>query len=80
MAPIARCWGVALKADPRLDLWAPDGNHSSRTGAFLAACGFYYWIAGASRTPTYVPPYLTKQAAARLRSYARQAMLGAPVG
>ncbi len=34
---IGAVWDAALKADPTLDLWSADGNHSSQLGAYLAS-------------------------------------------
>ena len=41
LAPVGIAWGVALEADPELDLWAGDGAHPSLAGSYLVACVFY---------------------------------------
>lgn len=72
--PVPRCWDVALSLQPGLSLWASDGNHSSPIGAYLAACGLYYGIAGPRGRPVFVPSYLTPKSAETLRSYALKAI------
>ncbi len=74
--PVPRCWDVALRHDSKLDLWSPDGNHSSPTGAYLAACGIYYGLFGTKGNPTYTPTYLTAATAKTLRSWAREGIVG----
>jgi hypothetical protein len=74
VVPIPRCWDVALQYQRNPDLWNADGNHSSPDGAYLAACGFYYWMTASKSAPTYVPSFLSVKAATQLRSYAQIAM------
>jgi hypothetical protein len=46
IVPVCYAWDAAMKASPKLEMWAGDGNHSNDTGAYLAACTIAYWIAG----------------------------------
>jgi hypothetical protein len=50
VAPAGLAWAEALRREPRLDLWAGDGEHPSRLGSYLAACVFYGVLSG--REPT----------------------------
>lgn len=53
--PVGFAFDYAISKNPRLKLWAADGNHSSPLGAYLAACTFYYWILGDDAKPPIVP-------------------------
>jgi hypothetical protein len=75
IAPLCRCWDVALKKQPKLDLWLGDGNHASAQGSYLAACGLYFQIAGAGGKPTWGPSFLSAADAATFRGYARAAIV-----
>ncbi|MBS1718528.1 MAG: hypothetical protein JSS72_12435 [Armatimonadetes bacterium] len=44
--PVCRVWDRALKMQPQLDLYSPDGNHASALGSYLAACTIYRYISG----------------------------------
>jgi hypothetical protein len=50
VAPAGLAWAEALRREPRLDLWAGDGQHPGRLGSYLAACVFYAILSG--REPT----------------------------
>ena len=50
VAPAGLAWAEALRREPRLDLWAGDGQHPARLGSYLAACVFYAMLSG--REPT----------------------------
>jgi hypothetical protein len=75
IAPLCRCWDVALKKQPKLDLWLGDGNHASPSGSYLAACGLYFQIAGGAGKPTWGPNFLSPAEAASFRAYARAAII-----
>jgi hypothetical protein len=74
IVPVPRCWDVALRSEPKLDLWFGDGNHSNMAGAYLAAAAFYYSIAGTSGSAAWRPPQIPPDLAKRLRGYAREAV------
>ncbi len=40
VAPVGHAWFVAMKNNPRLNLWVDD-RHPNEQGAYLAACIFY---------------------------------------
>jgi hypothetical protein len=46
VAPVGLVWDEVIFRDPSLDLYAPDGNHASRTGLLLTALVFYQVITG----------------------------------
>jgi hypothetical protein len=46
VAPAGLAWAEALRRDPKLDLWAGDGQHPGRLGSYLAACVFYAMLSG----------------------------------
>ncbi|HVJ79434.1 MAG TPA: hypothetical protein VNC50_00080, partial [Planctomycetia bacterium] len=48
VAPVGRAWDAALAADPKLPLFADDGNHQSGAGMFLTSCTLAGAIAGKS--------------------------------
>jgi hypothetical protein len=48
VAPIGQAWDLSLQRNPGLVLHADDGNHSSRTGALLAALILAATITGVS--------------------------------
>jgi hypothetical protein len=48
VAPVGVAWTMALAADPRLTLHAPDQSHPTPTGSYLAACVFYATLLDAS--------------------------------
>lgn len=73
--PVGRAWDLALAGFPALDLWQPDGNHSSPIGAYLASCVIYYWINGSVRDPGYVPESLPLKQAALMREIALETWL-----
>jgi hypothetical protein len=50
VAPAGLAWAEALRREPRLELWADDGEHPSLLGSYLAACVFYRVLTG--REPT----------------------------
>jgi hypothetical protein len=51
VAPVGRAWDLALAANPKLPLYADDGNHETATGAFLTACVLYGRLTGESPAP-----------------------------
>lgn len=71
MVPVCYAWAPALRLRPDLDLWAGDGNHSSPTGAYLAACTFYYYLTSGSN-PRWVAPGLDRGLATMLEKVAKE--------
>ena len=53
--PNGQVWDELLKIDPKMELWSPDGNHSSKLGAFVAATNMAYWINGGKLEEWTVP-------------------------
>ncbi len=41
VAQVGRAWRLALERQPKLELYAADGEHASHLGAYLAACVLY---------------------------------------
>ena len=43
LAPVGSTWATVMKEEPKLgkELYARDGSHPSKKGAYLAACVFY---------------------------------------
>jgi len=75
IVPVCYSWDVALKARPKLDLWLPDGNHSSPTGGYLAASAFYYFLTEDPKAePAWRPPDMDPALARFLRESARKAI------
>lgn len=72
LVPIPKCWDLALGREPKLDLWSPDGNHTNIPGAYMAACAFYYFMAGTKSDPSWRPDSIDLATATRLRRYAKQ--------
>jgi len=69
--PVCFAWDAALKAQPKLELWASDGNHSNLAGAYLAACTIAYWIAGPESNLKFVPTGVDEKLAGTLKQTAR---------
>ena len=69
--PVCYAWDAALKANPSLDLWDVDGNHSKLAGAYLAACTIAFWIAGHDSNLTFTPKGIESRTAKLLRDTAR---------
>jgi hypothetical protein len=44
--PVAEAWRIALRADPSLALYLPDGLHPTSVGTFLAALEIYERVTG----------------------------------
>ena len=55
VVPVCRAWAEAVRADPSLDLWAPDGNHAKPLGTYLAACAIALAIGGNKAELAHVP-------------------------
>lgn len=53
--PVGRTWDHFLDDYPDHELWAPDGNHASEDGAFLAAATIASFIAGPDATISVEP-------------------------
>jgi hypothetical protein len=45
VSPVGRAWATAMRRQPGLRLWAPDGYHPTAAGSYLAACVFYGLLA-----------------------------------
>jgi hypothetical protein len=75
IAPVGLAWHTALRDDPRLRLYRPDGSHPSWTGTYLTALVLYGSITGGNpATPTYRPPLVRRRHARALRNAARSAL------
>lgn len=72
IVPVCRAFDSARKAYPQLDLWAPDGNHSSLPGAYLASCMIANAVGGRPTGSTWRPGGLSAEVAANLRAIAKQ--------
>jgi hypothetical protein len=60
-----------LARTPRADVWSLDGNHSSITGAYLAACTIALWIVDSKVQLTkWRPEGINAQTAATLQAIA----------
>jgi hypothetical protein len=57
LAPVATAWDRALAERPALPLYHGDGNHQSRTGAFLTACVLAGRLTGESPAKLAEFPY-----------------------
>ncbi len=64
LAPAGMAWRSALKADPDLKLYQPDGSHPTEAGTYLAACVMYQTLTGrpAPATTADLKTLTTKQA------------------
>ena len=78
VAPVGDVWGCVQKVS-RIDLWDPDGNHSSVAGAYLAALVLYraIWGPRVSWAP-YAPPGLPASVAAPMREAAKKCLDARP--
>lgn len=54
--PVGEAWRAALKRDPKLDLYSPDGLHPTPSGSYLAALVMYEQLYG--RSPIGLPARL----------------------
>lgn len=57
LCPVAEAWRIALRAEPRPDLYARDGLHAGVYGSYLAALVIFSVISG--RSPNGLPNVLT---------------------
>jgi len=48
VAPVGQAWRLASQRDPNIELYAPDGEHASPAGSYLAACAIFATITGQS--------------------------------
>jgi hypothetical protein len=48
LVPVGHAWLLAMKERPKIELYAPDGSHPSKLGAYLTACVFYAALTGRS--------------------------------
>lgn len=66
-------WMRALKEQPSLELYEPDGSHPGLAGSYLAALVFYKTFSGRDVTKiTFQPDGLPPQAAEQIRSLVSQ--------
>lgn len=75
LIPICYAFDNALKVNKNLQLWASDGNHSNRDGAYLASCTIYHWITGGKSDSTWMPEKFDPKMGAFLRSTAKTTVL-----
>lgn len=57
LCPVAEAWRIALRAEPRPDLYAPDGLHATVYGSYLAALVIFSVLT--QRAPIGLPTTLT---------------------
>lgn len=74
LVPVCYAWDSILKKSPNLNLWAPDGNHASPLGTYLAANVFYYYLSGEKRNPTWSLPGIDPQTNHLIRASAKAAL------
>jgi hypothetical protein len=55
IVPVGKAWERARSTDSKLDLWAPDGNHATLQGSYLAACTLATWISDGKATLSTKP-------------------------
>ena len=72
--PVA--WDLALKRNPRLPMWAGDGNHAQLAGSYLAALTIYFTVLGSKRTPTWRPVGIDAPTQSMFLECAKQAAKG----
>ncbi len=70
VAPIGQAWYRAIHEDPKLELHAGDGNHSSPAGAYLTACVLYATIS--QKSPLELPDLKQVKLAPKLQKQLRQ--------
>ncbi len=71
IAAVGRAWDLALKNNPKLNLWADDGNHCTASGAFLASQVLARLIAGdVEQRPKWAPASMPEAEANELRTAA----------
>jgi hypothetical protein len=73
--PIDSAWREALKRRPNVPLWAPDGHHPSRLGAYLNAAVFYGFLYLRNPASSFLGG-LTEGEATFLQSVARDPQFG----
>lgn len=50
IAPVGEAWQKVMRLRPAPEIYAPDGNHPTKAGTYLAAATIFYAIAGRDRT------------------------------
>lgn len=77
VAPIGQAWDLAIARHPELALHAPDGNHSTPAGAFLAALIIAATITGFSPggLPAFEDIGVSAAVQAQLRAIAAETVL-----
>jgi len=77
VAPIGQAWDLSLARYPEVVLHAPDGNHSSVAGAFLAALVIATTMTGTSPVQLpFLPDFaVDAQTQAKLRTVAAETVL-----
>jgi hypothetical protein len=63
--PAGEVWREAMRRDPALDLYDPDGGHPNETGTYAAALAAYQSLTGAS--PVGLPATLRLESGAEVR-------------
>jgi hypothetical protein len=74
IVPCPFAFAQVLKADPKLDLWMPDGNHANLAGSYLNALTIAYWIAGPEAKLSFVSKGVDATTARALDRAAREAV------
>lgn len=72
VAATGHAWDMALQREPKLELWATDGNHSALPGAYLAALTIYFVIAGPQSSPAWRPVSIDAGTARMFAALARK--------
>lgn len=70
--PTCRAWDIALSRYRNIDLWSPDGNHSSQLGAYLASCTIYFWLSEGKGDPAYAPSGLQSRDSVQMAKIAKE--------
>lgn len=71
VVPVCRAFDKLLRSNPNAQLWSGDGNHSSLSGAYLAACALAQAIVpGSLGKANYAPTGLEPELARKMRSIA----------
>lgn len=74
LAPVGRAWATAMRREPGLELWAPDGYHPTRAGSYLTACVFYALLTRRDPSASRYTGGLDRGAARRLQRIAHESL------
>jgi len=73
IVPIPESWDMLLSKLPKVDLWEQDGNHSSKNGAYFAACSIAAWIEPeSSPIPKWRPSDVDSALAATMKAIVKR--------